>query len=245
MMRYFILRLFLTKRDIPPILEAANYVPEQPRQEYLETVFERNINFIGSGVKFTYVYLGREGNIIFGKIGRKITEVVNRGPETKFAETKQMIHQASNVLIDISSEETGQKIALQYKNQVGKPLNIAKYLVDHINLVEQDVRWNISVNAVTETQKFWDVVNEYKSYITELDVVLIAPNILNGADKVQEDLRRIYKENGVQETTVKMVNREGKLNPDSKNIRETIDYVGQGGGSAKLKSGKKTIYMDK
>jgi len=52
----------------------------------------------------------------------------------------------------------------------------------------------------------------------------------------------LQTENAVQETQVRLVNREKQLNPDSERIRENIEYVKKGGGSYLMKSGQKTLY---
>jgi len=241
-MQYSMLRLFLTEREILPILIASGDAPTHSRSEYLEEVFSQAISFVGRNIRYQYAYVGRLENIFLGRIGRQKTEKIVEGPEMKFAENRGDFWHAANILIDISDNPDGQKIAFQEEINIGKPLTVAEYLVQKINDTFIESRWQIAVNAITEARDFWKIVDKNKGHITELDITFVAPNIFGGHDKTTEALKKLSKENKMQETTVKLSNSDGELNPDSQDIRDSIEYISKGGGSAKLKTGKETVY---
>ncbi|MFZ2068023.1 MAG: hypothetical protein WAV27_18795, partial [Xanthobacteraceae bacterium] len=61
------------------------------------------------------------------------------------------------------------------------------------------------------------------------------PNIWDGESETEKALRDLKEKNNAQEVEVKIKNKDAKINPDSKRIRDSVDYIAKGGGVAQLR----------
>ena len=118
-------------------------------------------------------------------------------------------------------------------------------MAEHINSKNPEAKWEMTANTITDAQEFWDAVDKHRGKITEMELSFVAPNLLGGHDKIRESLKTLHEENNMQTTDIKLRNSEGKLEPDSKDVREGLIFIGRGGGGAKLKVGPKVIYNSK
>lgn len=246
-MRYHYLRLFLLETERPPLLEATGSLPPATtRHEYLNNVFSRRIDFEHRNSMLVYVPIGQEtldgGTILLGRIGRAVASIENAPPEAAFEETTHTSWRAANVLVDTRDHPDGQKIAFQYHANVGKPFPIAASLTNHINQVNPDSGWLVEVNLITEKESFWDAVKEHKGAITAAEFTFVTPNILGIRSKLNEDLKNARAQHNATTVSETLENPDGNLNLSGEDISDSIDYISEGGGRAKLKSGKKVIY---
>lgn len=241
-MQYAMLRLFLTTREIGRLLEEAKDYIDQPRADYLESCLSEKIEFSSTRSQYVYAFVGIEGSVILARVGRLKSSRDTKGPETGFAEELTTGWHAANVLIDISGGNDGQKVAFQNVPEVGNPLTIVQNLTNAINQKNIRAQWHIDVNTITDENEFWAIVQKNQGNITTLTMTFLAPNMFRSREETSRNLKELHKENGVQETQVRLTNRDRQLNPDSERIRENIDYVKKGGGSYLMKSGQKTLY---
>lgn len=242
MATYNYIRYFLSEKSKLPILEAAEYEADsRSRHEFLKQELSKNFNFNHSGVNFDYVFIAQEQQFILARIGRPKTEIKLKGPETGFTESKENSWHAVNFIMDISNHNEGQKIALENDSDVGIPLSITKSLASYLNK-NIDSNWDITANPITDNSTFWNAAKENRGKITELQLTFVAPNILGGKDKTTEALRTWRDELNMQETQVNFKNADGTIEVDNQSVRDGIDVISKGGGSSKLKSGKKVIY---
>lgn len=243
MAKYVFLRFFLTKSEMPPILNAAGEKFDNlTRKDHLYNSLTKDMCFTLNDRVFSYIHIGVEGNYILSRIGHLKNETVNKGPETGFAETEQEFWHAANFIIDISGHSDGQKVAIEEVGEVGSPLQIIREFADQINKKSLDSGWEIVVNPLIERKEFWAVVECYKGKITELELTFVAPNVLGGMQKTREILRELKDQNNMQTASISLHNKNGKLNPDSKGVRESIDYITEGGGKTVMKAGREKIF---
>lgn len=242
-MQYSMLRLFLTKRDFGPVIETTGDFIDQSRKEYLIECFSEKIEFTGrSDAKYVYAYVGTEGDVILGRIGRKRTGTETLGPETAFSEEATESWHAANILVDVSGESEGQKVAFEEAAGVGTPLPVLNGLIAHINEFNFRAKWYIDANTMTDSTEFWATVEENRGRISSLTMTFIAPNIFKSSDETSKALKELHGENGAQSTTIKIENRDKNLDPDSDRIRDHVEYIRKGGGSFQMRSGKKMLY---
>lgn len=240
-MHYHFFRLFLTQRDQRELFDS-----EETRREYLFRVFTQDrIDFIGREIPFSYVFIDSLDSFLAGRIGRQKSSMLTDGPETGFAHTRSDLWHAVNLFLDTANDPDGQKLVIGESQQVGKPSSIAQHLIDHINAANPSSRWRITVNSITESHDFWEVATRFKGQLTELELEFVAPNIFGGKDQTSDVLRRLRRENNSQTTDVRLKNPDGGLNPDSDSIRESLEYIKEGGGNARLRVGKRTVYNTK
>ena len=246
-MRYSLLRLLLVEKKIPTLLEKMGEVhPEHSREEYLKEVFSKTFQFEIRNSVYAYAFIGQKGSVLLGRVGKLKSETIDLGPDTGFAETNEDRWHAANFLLDTSNGGDGQKIAFEEIAQVGSnPLSIIRSMVEHINSTNPEAKWEINANTITKTQEFWDTVNKYKNKITEMELSFVAPNLFGGRDKTTERLRAWHQENNMQTVDIKLRNVDGKLNPESEDVRDSVELISEGGGNSRLKVGRETVYNSK
>lgn len=246
-MKYNYLRLFLVSTERLPILEQAGALPPRTsRQAHLEQVFSRRIDFEHRNKAFVYVPIGsvalEGGPVLLGRIGRTVTEVENEPPEAGFAERSRTSWRAANFFLDTRDHADGQKISLQSRHDVGKPLSIASSLVLHINQMYRDSGWSMEVNPLIDKATFWEAVRRHRGEITSVTFHFVTPNILRMRTELNEDLREAKRKFNARSVTQQLENPDGELNLEVPDVEDSVDYVSEGGGSVKLKSGRTTIY---
>lgn len=216
------------------------------RQAYLAKLFSQRIDFTHRNRTFVYVPIGTEGygdgKILLGRIGRAIDAVENSPPESAFEETTRTSWRAANVLIDTRDHTDGQKVAFQYHSNVGKPLPIASSLIYHLNEANKDSGWQIEINAITEQQSFWDAVRKHQGEITTAEFTFVTPNILGIRSKLNDELKNRRINNNATSVTETLHNPDGNLNLSGEAIEDSVEYISEGGGKTKLKSGSTIIY---
>lgn len=241
-MRYWFYRISLTKREVGRIIEESGDFEPESKQQFLMNALRENREFAGKGFSYHYAFVDRVDEFIFGRIGRQRIENAADGPESGFEEKRERVWHAANIVIDTSGSADGQKVAMEKNSDVGSPTAIIKNLIHQINQDAIRSAWTAHVNPITESTEFWQAVEENRGKITELELKFIAPNILGGTDKTRQALRKLRDEANMEETQFKLKNRDGNLEPDTPEVREELDYIAEGGGEVKLKSGKSILY---
>ena len=236
-MRYSLLRLFLANRQEGTIFSAIP--PRQTRQQYIQQAFGSEIRF--QHYQGDYVYRPFESpdaNFLVGVIAREHPITIGGPPEEQFIHKEITNWETVNVLIDSSPREEGQTVAMQLS--IGQPIAIFRSLVDHINASYEAAEWSIAVNPITSREQFWSVAERYVGHIKEIDFEFAVPNIWGGQSETEKALREFKEKNNAQEVEVKIKNRDGKLNPDSARVRESVDYTAQGGGVSRIRDDSDT-----
>ena len=242
-MYYSYHRLLLVERTIPPIFQASGHQhPEHSRQDYLKEVFSKLFKFQNRRIPYAFANIGEVDSVILGRVGRLKAETIEEGPETGFAEKIEQRWHAANYLVDTSDHADGQKIAIEEISEFGSTLSITRSMIDHINSSNANARWEIYAETIADKQEFWEVVSRYKGKITELELSFVAPNIFGGRDKTTTRLRELRQENNMQTVSVSLHNREGALNLETEDVRQSVDFVTEGGGRSKVKASGRTVY---
>jgi hypothetical protein len=100
--------------------------PAPVREKWLRDVFSQKITFMHRGEQFHYVPetgMGVDPHpLIVGRIGRQVSMRENEPPEAGLHETHRIAWLASFLIIDPRSHAEGQKAAMQYREDIGKPL---------------------------------------------------------------------------------------------------------------------------
>jgi hypothetical protein len=131
------------------------------------------------------------------------------------------------------------------RSDVGTPLPISTSLVSRINEEFRDFGWYMSVNAIIEKSTFWQAVEQYQGQITRAEFTYVTPNVLGIRNKISERLKEYRRNTNAQEVSVAVVEPTGNLKFDSDEMRDSVDYIAEGGGSARLKVGREKVYDSK
>lgn len=246
-MRYSYLRVFAVETEVPPILVASRSAPEQrTRAKYLTDIFGQKIEFEHWGKAFVYMPISvdemEDGAVCSGRIGAQKTQSINASPDELFEPETVTNWIASNFLIDTRNYNDGQKIAMQGRPEVGRPLSILSSLIKHINAANPDSGWLLSVNAITERTTFWEAVEEYKGQITRAEFHYVTPNVLGLRSKINKRLKGYKTDENANHVTVVLENEKGDLVLDSQEVKDAVEYTSEGGGSTKLKVGANKVY---
>lgn len=246
-MKYSYLRVFAVETEVPPILVATGDIPmRSSRSDYLRRVFSVKIEFEHWGKGFVYIPISvddmDDGAVCSGRIGAEKTESVNASPEDLFEPETVTNWRASNFLLDTRNYNDGQKVAVQHRGDVGKPLSILNSLIKHINDTNADSGWELSVNAITERTTFWEAVEQYKGQITRAEFHYVTPNVLGLRTKINKRLKGYKTDENANEVTVVLENSKGNLKLDSQEVKDAVEYTSEGGGSTKLKAGSQKVY---
>ena len=231
-MRYSLLRLFLASREEGTIF--SQIPPRRSRQQYIREVFGSEIRF--QHYQGDYVYRPFESphaDFLVGLIAREHPIIVGGPPEEKFVHKEMPNWETANVLINAPAEENGQIVAMQ--STIGQPISIFRSLADHINASYPGAEWLIAVNPITSREQFWTVAERYAGHIKEIDFEFSVPNIWGGQSETEKALRELKEKNNAQEVDVKIKNKDGKLNPDSTRVRESVEYTARGGGISRIR----------
>jgi hypothetical protein len=175
------------------------------------------------------------GDKIVGVLAKEDSVRVAGPPEENFALHDVSNWDTANVLIDSSAADDGQKVAMQNVAALGQPPAIFRTLVNHINSANPESDWVISVNAITTREQFWAAAERYRGHISEIDLQFEVPNIWGGESETEKALRELKEQNNAQQVEVKIKNQQGKIQPDSERVRESVDYIAKGGGAALLR----------
>ncbi|MEC9434652.1 MAG: hypothetical protein VYD87_17235 [Pseudomonadota bacterium] len=244
-MKYHYLRLFLLEID-----QSGDLFDAPParldRSAYLRLAFSQRIDFEHRNNPLVFQPIGEQevtgGAVSLGRIGRRKIETVNKPPEENFEEEEAISWRAANVLIDTRSDSEGQKVAMQFHIDVGRPLPVFVSLVNFINEVNSKHGWQIEVNVMTSTTSFWEAVNKNKGSITYVEFDFVTPNVLQLRNQLNEGLKEARQKRNAQKVRVGLQNKNGLLDLDGQEVIDAVEYVSEGGGSVKLKSGQKKIY---
>lgn len=237
-MRYWMMQLFLASRDEGTLLE--RLPPSQSREQYLRGIFSREIRF--EYYRHPYVFkpfVFPEVEQLAAVIAKESTVTVAGPPEEAFTAHQISDWETANILLNPSPEI--QQAAVQ--NAFGNPTAIFRKLIEHINDTNPSAPWVIAVNPVTIREQFWSAAERNRGHIAEIDLSFAVPNIWGGQSETEKALREFKEQNNAQEVEVKIKNRDGRLQPDSQRMRDAVDYVTRGGGTAQLRDeSQATVY---
>lgn len=197
------------------------------------------VSYEKRGTNLAYRFNKREDDYIVGKIGRKSKIKKYLSPEKNFKSQDEENWPFCDVVFYLSSDhEKGQKIAFEYKSGVFvSPNDQLKYFSEKINETLMTYGYVLSINPVTEEQKFWKIVDDNKGKIEKLSFTFNAPNLLGLVNTLNNELKNVSKEYNVNKTTIELENSDGQLSvpENSELVRQGVEYVAKGGGQYSIK----------
>lgn len=246
MARYVFLRLSVTEQLQPDIF--ADTQPPTSRTDHLVAMFRQRWDFIHRRQPLVYLPMeivrAADGDFCHGRIGKRSIDTIVAGPEENFREETQETWRVMDVVLDTRDFPDGQKLAVQDLNDVGKPLPIISSLLEAVNFENRASGWEISAEFVVTPQTFWQAVSENDGRITQAEFTYHVPNVLGIRSKLTERLREYKQRENANEAKVKLSNDNGRLrlSEDNEELRDAVEYISEGGGSAKLRAGSELVY---
>lgn len=246
-MKYQYFRISLIENPQPDLFEVVDRDSRIPaRHEFLIDVFTKRMDFTHRKSNFVFAPIGQnelqDGVICLGRIGRQKPEYVNLPPEQNFEAVEQQFWRASNILIDTRGGADGQIIAIQKNSSVGIPYSIISSLTDYLNNSTPAKPWLIEINPISEERDFWTAYRQNKGEVSYVEFDFVTPNGLGITTSIVDDLKEARKKHNAQRLRVGLTNKRGALNLEGEDIRNAAEYVTAGGGSAKIKAGRRVVY---
>lgn len=235
-MEFELLRLSLVKRreDL--------FSLKIDRDAWLRVIFHETIKFLHRRREYTFVPQVDDGpSYLHGMVGREISVIENASPEEAFQIVTRPSHAASAIIIDPTHHQDGQKVAIQFKPNVGSPQALLNSLINAINSNDRNP-YTIYVEPISEEGDFWKFVKENRRQITSVTFEFVAPNMFDSEDEFDEDLRQFREKENVQKVTMKLESPDG-LDLETPKVRVAANIATRGTGSikARTKGGGKTF----
>jgi hypothetical protein len=246
-MKFVYFRLFLSEvAATPSLFPSERELSGLSRSDFLKVVFSKRINFEHRKGQFVFVPIikdaDEDSDYIFGKIGRQYKIFDNKGPDENLDDGEELRWIASHFILNTSSDPDGQKIVSQDRIKVGQPLSYINSLIQQLNLQSAITGWHLSVNPIVEKSSFWKVVKENKGKITRAEFRYITPNVLGLTSVLNKRLVQYRENQNAQEVAVTLSEPKGDLILETQEVEDAIEYISEGGGSAKLSSGRTTLF---
>jgi hypothetical protein len=212
------------------------------REQWLRYIFSAQHEFSHRGSKFTFVPDKElsDDSVVTGRIGRERLVRDNEPPEQGMHERVHPEWQASVVVIDPRPHEDGQKVAMQHKEEIGKPVPVFQSLVSKFN-ADRESPYTVEAFGIVDPETFWDFVRENSGDVVSVTFEAVAPNMFSGKDDFENELRELRDKEKSQKTKVELTNDQG-LAPDTERMHQVADYTLKGGGAIKARTKKKKRY---
>jgi len=192
-----------------------------------------------------FVYEYDDKGYIYCKFGKRSSIVKTLSPQEKFKEVKTENWPNCHMFMSLSEDpENGQQIAIEHKAWIfANPLVQLRALADKINEALLSNGFVLSINPITQEKKFWDLIKQYDGQIEELKLTFNTPNLFNLENTLNEDLKKVRDINNATEASMILKNKEGNLKvpEDNSLIKESVEYIGKGGGEYRIKAKKRII----
>lgn len=238
-MKLDLLHLSMTLRTQSDIFERPGPVPM--REEWLRRIFGESIIFVHRSVEFHFVpESSTESEFICGNIGRELLSAENEPPEAGLQRTRRKIWQASAVVIDPRKHEEGQRVAMEWRPQVGAARAVFNSLCDSINTRTAPEPYFIAAELISDPEDFWSFIENNRSEVTSVTFEFIAPNMFSIKDDLEQGLLDMREHEHAQKVTLELQNPDGlEINPER--ATPAVKYATEGGGSirARTKRGKR------
>jgi len=243
-MDVYLFRLSLKEREAPDLFSFDAPAAGMDREAWLRHVFGTQRHFRHYGSDFIYrpeqSTAPPRSTLIFGWFGRVKRMAERTPPEEGFLPTEHGGWQAIFVALDPVSHDNGQKLAIEYDSEIGRPGAILSSFVRDLNS-DGESPYSLNAFPILSAGSFWDFAHSHRNEIITLSFDVAVPNMFNGVSDFEEELRALQKNENVAEvdTTLKS---DGVLKHDSERIRDIVNYVDRGAGKLSAEALDGAIY---
>lgn len=171
---------------------------------------------------------------VVGRIGRAVSELENAPPEDEYREFIHDTWKAAVVVVDPTEHGDGQKLAIQFHSDVGRPLSLAPRLLQALEKNHDFVQYRSAVHPITNTEKFWDFVKRNEGKVTHLRFELEVPNMFGGDDEYSKEMKAFRDKENAQTVAIEITNPDG-IDTDTDRVKYTAEKA-MGKGTGKLKA---------
>jgi RNA polymerase subunit RPABC4/transcription elongation factor Spt4 len=199
------------------------------REAWLREALAKKLEFVHRTKSFYWVpYTSAAGDIV-GTVVRETEHLHHKSPDEGATEVVGSEWQGAVVIIDPEDHNTGQRIAFEKDNKVGRGGPILDSLIEHIN-ERADAKYTIRSKPIFDTSTFWTFAEKHSQVVRKIAFDFVTPNMWGARSNLEQELRATREDTGAQKAKVELSSVDGvKTNNDR--IKEGVDYAGDGGGS--------------
>lgn len=216
------------------------------REEWIREIFSRDFTFIHHGNIFFFVpesseNTGIDENIIVGWIARDRPVAERTAPWEGLSPTEHQSWRASLIMIDPTHHDDGQKVAFEYRGEVGQPNPVISSLARHVSELGVQEPYSLTAYPIIEDRSFARFAEAHKGEISTIFYDVAMPNMFGGPDDFSEEMRYLRDSANVSRVRTQLKG-DGVLNTESTQINEIASHVEKGGGRIKARTIKGTRY---
>jgi hypothetical protein len=219
------------------------------REAWLRDIFSEKITFMHFREQFFYVPEPDKtidaAPLIAGRIGRRVSITENEPPESGLHETQRPSWAAASIFIDPRHHDEGQKVAFQYRDDIGQPLSIFLDLAKHINTNSEPLQpYAIEVAPISDADSFWDFAAKNKGNVTCVAFDLVTPNMFDGPENMDKEMKEMRDQERARKIKFELENPDS-LDLDTQRVKTIVAYAAKGGGNIKARAKGRKSYNSK
>jgi hypothetical protein len=207
---------------------------KQKKNKFFKRVVEGTNTFSYSKGELTHkkIYIGPEVFIL--KLGVE-RDLIRKTREFEI----EKVENWPTVVVAFNNNPKVQKCLVQQRGGFQHTLTVVKILENTFNAGLHKYQLSLAFEPIYKKRYFWDLVDQYKGKITQLEFELISPNMSNISASLQLDLGALNRTTNTQRTNIQLnSDRDSYLTPsqDDNVISGLVDYSSQGGGNISIRA---------
>jgi hypothetical protein len=224
----------LIERDEPSFLD-----PTMDRETWLRQKFGAGFSFMHHRKEFFWVPQPLSKEFVVGVVERQRKQSERTPPEEGAEEIEGQFWTGSMVVIDPMNRPDGQRVAFEYRQDVGQPGAILASLISAIN-ADSAHQYALHFKPLFRGDSFWRFAEKHGGRLKYVSFRFTVPNMIFGAGGgVKKGLKRIGSDTDAQEVELKVESDDG-VRADSETVKEGLAYGEEGNArvTAKALSGE-------
>lgn len=173
-------------------------------------------------------------NIVVLKLG--VNRDLNR--ETRNFEVQELDTWPSTLIL-VNNAPNVQKLAIELERKAFQGANtVASILEENLNRLLSSRQLHVRFSPIFESNKFWDIVEQYPTSIVKVVFDMISPNMSNISNSLRLDLKALNQATNTQETSLTIASDKNShltLTRDNEFINSLVDYSAAGAGNITVK----------
>lgn len=222
---------------------------DDSRMNSIKEIFKNDYYGQYRGMNYAIKFCGDYEDVFHLKIAKHTSFKRNKSPDEDFK--TEVVEHWPNIDMIVSplakiNDTYGQIIAIERKTSIiDNPTNLLKNWAESKNKKLAEYGYALSINPITQKESFWSIVKKYENQIEEVVFEYAMPNLFNTNNALEEDLKSANREFNASKAVISFFNKNGNLILSEENqlLRQSAEYVDNGGGNFKLKRKGDKNYM--
>lgn len=143
------------------------------------------------------------------------------------------------VVVLINNSEDKQVLAISKNRKAFWSSSVVLSIIrDSINPYLANFGLAMHVEAITERNQFWQIVEENRNKISNVKFELISPNMANISRVLKLELGQLNRDTNSHRTDLSLNGPDGgplQVSKDNEMLNSLVDYASQGGGDISVK----------